>query len=358
MGELLVYGSYGYTGQLIVATALERGIEPVLAGRDLSELEVQASEVGLPYRTFSLEQPEIIEQQLSSVDVVLNCAGPFVHTHQALVEACLETGTDYLDITGEIEVFESIAANDDRAADAGVTLLPGVGFDVVPSDCLAAHLARSVSDPSSLALGFESLGSPSRGTALTMVDGVASGGAVRTEGEIRRVPAGWKSRTIDFGSGERTAVTIPWGDVSTAYHSTGIPDIEFYMALPSSAIHGLRLTRYLGPLLGTAPVKRAIESAVERTVDGPDETERKEGVTRLWGEVTDNEGEETRVARLKTPNGYALTAKTALESALRTIDGEPAVGYQTPSSAFGPEYILEFDDVVRRDAMAPATNVQ
>ncbi len=356
MGDFLVYGSYGYTGRLVVATAIDRGIEPVLAGRDLSELESQASELGVPYRTFDLERPGIVEQQLSTVDVVLNCAGPFVHTHEPLVEACLETGTDYLDITGEIEVFESIAARGERATEAGVTLLPGVGFDVVPSDCLAAHLEGAVSDPARLALGFESLGTPSRGTALTMIDGLVSGGAVREDGEIRRVPSGWNARTIDFGSGERTAVTIPWGDVSTAYHSTGIPNVEFYMALLPWAIRGLRLSRHLSQLLGAAPIKRGLESIVRRTVDGPDATERQHGETRLWGEVTDSEGEETRVARLKTPNGYALTAKTAVESVLRTLDGEPAAGFQTPSTAFGPEYVLEFEGVVRRDAMAPVSS--
>lgn len=358
MGDFLVYGSYGYTGQLVISTAMERGLEPVLAGRDLSKLEAQASEWEVSYRTFDLTRPEIVEQQLSTVDVVLNCAGPFVDTHEPLIEACLETGTDYLDITGEIEVFESIAARDERATETGITLLPGVGFDVVPSDCLAAHLHDAISDPARLALGFESLGSPSRGTALTMVDGLASGGAIREDGEIRRVPTGWNTRTIDFGSGDRTAVTIPWGDVSTAYHSTGIPNIEFYMAVPPGAIRGLRLTRHLGGLLDTAPIERGVESLVRRTVDGPDATERQQGETRLWGEVTDSEGEETRIARLKTPNGYALTAKTAVESVLRTLDGEPAAGFQTPSTAFGSEYVLAFDDVVRRDAMVPASHVQ
>ncbi|RRJ30888.1 saccharopine dehydrogenase family protein [Halocatena pleomorpha] len=359
MSNLLVYGSYGYTGRLIVATAMERGIEPVLAGRNLSELEAQASEWGLTYRTFDLERPEIIKQQLSPVDVVLNCAGPFVHTHEPLLDACLETDTHYLDITGEIEVFESIAARDEQATDAGVTALPGVGFDVVPSDCLAVHLQNAVSNPSKLTLGFESLGTPSPGTALTMIDGMLSGGAVRRDGKIRPVPAGWNTRTIDFGSGERTAITIPWGDVSTAYHSTGIPNIEFYMAAPPWSIRGLRLTRRLGPVLETPPIRRGLESLAKRLIGGPSAEQRQHGETRLWGEVTDEESGETRIARLKTPNGYALTAKTAVESVVRTLNGEPEPGFQTPATAFGPEYVLEFDDVVRRDAMAPpSTQVQ
>jgi short subunit dehydrogenase-like uncharacterized protein len=213
MEDLLVYGSYGYTGRLIVEEAIDRGLEPVLAGRDTSQLEAQSAELGLDYSAFGLDHPVIIEKRLSDVECVLNCAGPFVHTYEPMVEACLTTGTHYLDITGEMEVFERIAARDEQAEEVGVTLLPGVGFDVVPSDCLASHLRSALSDGTHLALGFDSLGSPTVGTALSMVESLDEGGAVRENGRIRRVPQAWKTRSVDYGAGERTAVTIPWGDV-------------------------------------------------------------------------------------------------------------------------------------------------
>ena len=351
MGDFLVYGSYGYTGRLVVREAIERGLEPVLGGRNTSTLESQAVRWGLDCMAFSLDQPDIIERRLEDVDCVLNCAGPFVHTHEPIVEACLATDTHYLDITGEIEVFERIAARSEQAEQAGVTLIPGVGFDVVPSDCLASHLGDALSDATHLSLGFDSLGSPTVGTALTMVESLDEGGAVRENGDIRSVPTAWKTRSIDFGAGERTTVTIPWGDVSTAYRSTGVPNIEFYMALPPQAVRGMRLSRHLGPLLGAEPVKEGLRALVERTIEGPDEEERRQSESRLWGEITN--GDERLVARLKTPNGYTLTARTAVESALRVLDGETEPGYQTPSLAFGSDYILEFDDVVRRDAMPP-----
>jgi short subunit dehydrogenase-like uncharacterized protein len=351
MGDLLVYGSYGYTGRLIVEEAIERGLEPVLAGRDTSKLEAQSAKWGLDCSAFGLDHSDIIEKRLSDVECVLNCAGPFVHTYEPMVEACLATGTHYLDITGEIEVFERIAARDEQAKETGVTLLPGVGFDVVPSDCLASHLGSALSDGTHLSLGFDSLGSPTVGTALSMVESLDEGGAVRENGRIKSVPQAWKTRSIDYGAGERTAVTIPWGDVSTAYRSTGVPNIEFYMALPPKAVSGMRLSRYFGPLLGAEPIKNGLRTLVEKTIEGPNEEERENSESRLWGEITN--GEERFVARLKTPNGYTLTAKTAVESAQRTLDGETEPGYQTPSLAFGADYILEFDDVVRRDAMSP-----
>jgi short subunit dehydrogenase-like uncharacterized protein len=351
MEDLLVYGSYGYTGRLIVEEAIDRGLEPVLAGRDTSQLEAQSAELGLDYSAFGLDHPVIIEKRLSDVECVLNCAGPFVHTYEPMVEACLTTGTHYLDITGEMEVFERIAARDEQAEEVGVTLLPGVGFDVVPSDCLASHLRSALSDGTHLALGFDSLGSPTVGTALSMVESLDEGGAVRENGRIRRVPQAWKTRSVDYGAGERTAVTIPWGDVSTAYRSTGVPNIEFYMALPPKVVRGLRLTRYIGPLLGAEPVQSGLRSLVKMTIEGPDEKERENTESRLWGEITN--GEERLVARLKTSNAYTLTARTAVESARRVLNGETEPGYQTPSLAFGADYILEFDDVVRQDAMSP-----
>lgn len=352
MDALLVYGSYGYTGRLVVERAIEQGIEPVLAGRDTTKLEAQATEWGLDCRVFGLEHADIVAQHIAEFDVVLNCAGPFVHTHKPIVEACLSRGTHYLDITGEIEVFEAIASRSERAEEAGVTLLPGVGFDVVPSDCLASHLGNALPEATHLALGFDSLGAPSPGTALTMVEGLEAGGAVRTDGEIRRTPPGWKSRSIDFGHRERTAVTIPWGDVSTAHRTTGIPNIEFYMALPPQAIRALRLSQHLGPLLTNSLVKDGLRSFIERAIDGPDAEERQQGESRLWGEVSN--GEERLIARLTTPNGYTLTAETAVESARRALDGETPNGYQTPSTAFGTDYVLEFDGVVRQDAREPA----
>ncbi len=351
METVLVYGSYGYTGRLIVEEAIERGLEPVIAGRNVSKVETQANELGLEHRVFETTHAAIVARQLESIDCVLNCAGPFEATYEPIVDACLETETDYLDITGEISVFEAIAEKDEAAAAAGVTLLPGVGFDVVPSDCLGAHLAGALDDPTSLQLGFDSLGSPTIGTALSTLDGLAGGGMIREGGSLKSVGPAYSRQTIDFGEGDRAAVTIPWGDVSTAYRTTGIESVEFYMALPPAVIRALSLAGRLTPLLDSPPVKQTLESVLRRTVSGPSEDELESGVTRLWGRVTD--GTTERVARLKTPNGYALTAKTAVECAKRTLAGDVPVGYQTPANAFGPEFVLSFDGVVRRDAMKP-----
>ncbi|WP_254537373.1 saccharopine dehydrogenase family protein [Halomarina litorea] len=344
---LLVYGSYGYTGRLVVERAVEAGVECVLAGRSPEELEPQAAAHDLPSRAFTLDHPEVVRDHVADADAVLNCAGPFHRTHEPLVDACIDTGTHYLDITGEIEVFQAIAARDAEATEAGAVLLPGVGFDVVPSDCLAAHLAEALPGATHLALGFDSLGRPSAGTLKTMVQGLGEQSAVRENGRITRIPLGSRTRTVDFGEGERTATAIPWGDVSTAYRTTGIGNVEFYAAVPPTVPKWLQMTQGSAWVF-TPAVKRFLESMVDTAVDGPDADEREGGRGLLWGEVTD--GEATDEARLRTPNGYALTVETAVESARRVLAGEVEPGYHTPAGAFGADYVLQFDGVEREDA--------
>ena len=142
MKNFLIYGSYGYTGQLIVELATKDGLRPILAGRDEKKLRAQARKHNLEYRAFSLDGTSKLDSALNEVDAVLHCAGPFVHTFRQMAEACLRTKKHYVDINGEILGFEALAALDAQAKEAGIMLLPGGGFDVVPSDCLAAHVKQ------------------------------------------------------------------------------------------------------------------------------------------------------------------------------------------------------------------------
>ncbi len=344
---LLVYGSYGYTGRLVVDEALERGTDIVVAGRNAEKVETQADETGYEGRVFSLDDLGVVRDNIEDTEAVLNCAGPFSETHPTLVDACLAEGVDYLDITGEVDVFERLAALDDEARDADVTLLPGVGFDVVPSDCLAAYLAERAEDPYYLAVGLRSMTSISPGTARTVVEGLGKSGVIRRDGELRDVPAAWKTRNIDFGDGDGTvsAVSMPLGDVSTAYRSTGIENIEGYVSLPRSARLAARASRYAAPLLRTKPAQAALKRLADAVAEGPDEEERETVKGYVWGEVRGENGK--HVARLRTPETYALTARTALE-ALERAD-EVDAGFQTPATAFGAEFIVEFDGVERED---------
>ncbi|HEX2203976.1 MAG TPA: saccharopine dehydrogenase NADP-binding domain-containing protein [Longimicrobium sp.] len=347
--DFLLYGSYGYTGRLIARRALELGLRPLLAGRSREPGEAQAAELGLEFRAVALDDRAALDAVLADVPVVLHAAGPFSRTAAPMAEACLRTGTHYLDITGELGVFEALAARGAKAREAGVMLLPGAGFDVVPSDCLAAHLKRRLPGAVRLALAFTMVGGGvSRGTATTMVENAGRGGAVRRGGRIVPVPAAWKTRTVDLGRGPMEVTTIPWGDVSTAFHSTGIPEVEVYTRIPRSQRRALVASRYLGWLLGSGPVQRLLKRRIQGGPPGPSDAARARSVSLLWGEAEDAEGRRA-VSRMRAPEGYTLTAATSVEIVRKVLAGQAPPGFQTPSLAYGPDWVLELEGVSRED---------
>lgn len=346
--RLLIYGANGYTGELVARRAVERGLRPTLAGRSAEGVAAMAARLGLPHLTVSLDDGPGLDAALAGRAAVIHCAGPFQQTSRPMASACLRCGVHYLDITGEIAVFELLAREDAEARAAGVMLLPGVGFDVVPSDCLAAHLKRRLPSATSLELAFRSVGGVSRGTATTALAGLGRQGAVRRDGQIVPAPMGRLTRQVDFGRGPVTAVAIPWGDVSTAYHSTGIPNITVYMALPPALVALMRAGAALGPLLGARPARDVLEGLVRRQPPGPDEAARARGLSLLWGEASDPAGR--RVAtRMRAPETYALTAQTAVLIAEKVLAGELRPGFQTPSRAYGPDLVMKLEGVERVD---------
>lgn len=335
----ILYGATGYTGRLVAERALASGERPILAGRGEASVAALGEELDLPWRAFPLTDPGSLRANLADAAAVLSCAGPFVHTSRPLVEACLATGTHYLDVTGEIPVFEAVLGRAEEARAAGLSLLPGVGFDVVPTDCLAAKLAAALPGAVTLELAFASLGGGfSPGTLKTMIESLPHLGAVRRDGRIVGVPAAFDDQTIAFSCGPRRAVTIPWGDVSTAFHSTGIPNIRVYTAMPPRRIAWLRRLRLLAPLAGTALIKRMLADLVEARIAGPAAEQRDSGRTCLWGRAADADGAAVTLT-LDTPEGYSFTADAAVECLRRLLAGEVEPGAWTPSRAFGADFV-------------------
>jgi short subunit dehydrogenase-like uncharacterized protein len=349
MGNFLIYGSYGYTGQLIVERALKEGLHPILAGRNEKKLRLQAERHNLDCRTFSLKDTAKLDSALLEVDAVLHCAGPFVQTFRQMAEACLRTKRHYVDISGEIPGFEALAAMDAQAKAAGIMLLPGAGFDVVPSDCLAAHLKQRLPAARHFRLFLRGVGAGvSRGTAKSAIENMHRQGMIRREGQLVQVPPAWNVRERDFGRGYTKVVSVGWGDVSTAYYSTGIPNIETYFALPQSAINFLRFMRLIGPLVYNRPVKNILKWLVDILVKGPD-LERRKGATAIFvGEVMEPKGERA-VSRLITPEGYTCTALTTVEIMKRALRQDLKTGFQTPSLAYGLNFIMQFEGMRRED---------
>ncbi|MBO1347819.1 MAG: saccharopine dehydrogenase NADP-binding domain-containing protein [Hormoscilla sp. GUM202] len=355
MNKILLYGANGYTGSLIARLAVQLGLRPILAGRNESKIKPLAAYLNLEYCSLALDDAMTLEAELQDVVAVLHCAGPFQQTWKPMVTACLRTKTHYLDITGEWMVLEAIAALDREAKAAGVMLLPGVGFDVVPSDCLAAHLKGRMPAAEKLAIAFQMSadssnlsGQLSRGTATTIVEGQSRLGMVRQNGVLTPVPAAWKTRTIDLGRGPVFTTTLPWGDVSTAYYSTRIPDIEVYTAVSPSLYRMMIASRYLGWFLSLPAVQNFQKRAIALSPPGPTDLQRQQGISLLWGEVEDKVGNKL-ASRLQCPEGYTLTAMTAVTILEKVLAGEVEVGFQTPSLAYGADLILSIEGVVRED---------
>ena len=347
--KYLIYGAYGYTGTLIAEEAVRQGHEPILAGRNREKLEPLGDRLGLETRVASLDNPQRLRTVLDEGPAVLHCAGPFARTAPPMVAACLDTGTHYLDITGEIPVFQELEARDEEAAARDVCLLPGVGFDVVPTDCLARGLAEQFPGANTLEIAIYSVGGVSTGTLKTIIEQIGVGGQVRREGRVVDVPPGWTSRTVDFADHPRRVISIPTADVVTAGTSTDIPNVTAYLYLPSLLRTALRLSRFATGFFDWGLLQTLLKRAVDRWVPNPSAAAREAGRTQVWASVRTAAGER-RTARLQGPHAYTLTARAAVQAAVRVVADGP-VGFQTPGTAFGADFVDALDGVETEGAL-------
>jgi short subunit dehydrogenase-like uncharacterized protein len=360
MSTCLLYGANGYTGRLLAHAALQHGIRPILAGRSQPKLEALANQLcfararnralrPLDFRTFDLQSPERIDTALAGVQVVLNAAGPFTTTSPPLIDACLRCGVHYLDISGEVSALDAVARRGAEALQKGVMLLPAVGFDVVPSDCLALFVARRVPNPVRLAIAVSNLTLVSRGSALTLVGTLPELIWVRRGGSLRGVPPGSLRRYFDFGAGPRLSQAVSWGDSVAAYHSTGIPDITTYFdSTAALRMHDAMLEAF-GWALPRSAWQAWLRSLSQLLPEGPDEQQRAARRAVIVAEAENEQGQRAQ-ARLITPEAYSLTSLTAIAILARVLAGDLEPGYQTPARLFGADYILGFPGVLRHAA--------
>jgi short subunit dehydrogenase-like uncharacterized protein len=336
----VLYGANGYTGTLCAEEAVRRGLTPILAGRREDAVRPLAERLGLAWRAFAVDD---VGAGLDGVAAVLSCAGPFSVTAAPLVAACLAAGASYLDVTGEVDVLEAVYARHDDAVAAGVALVPGVGFDVVPTDCLAARLAEALPGARRLELAVATRGSLSRGTARTMIENLGKPGVERKDGRLVPVALAQHRVDVPFADKPRSCVSIPWGDLASAWRTTGVPDIVTYAAIAPAMALGARALGVASPLLGLAMglpfVQELIGHAVGRLPEGPTAERRESGRAEVWGRVTDEAGKQVS-ATLTTAEPYQLTARSAVRAIERVLAGVPP-GAHTPSRAFGAGLVGE-----------------
>lgn len=341
--QFLVYGANGYTGRLVAERAVQRGLRPLLAGRSAGAVEAVARELDLPCRVFDLGEPAAVDAGLEGVQLVLHCAGPYSATSRPMVDACLRVGAHYLDITGEVRVLEAVLARGDEARASKVVLLPAVGFDVVPTDCMAAKLAAALPDAVRLELAFSGGLEPSPGTAKTTVEGLSIGALVREGGELVKLSRP-RTRDLPLRGGLRSGMSIPWGDLVTAFRSTGIPNITVYTEAPRSLARMASMLGLAAPLLRAPAVVAFLKRQVDARVRGPSEERRKKARMEVWGRVENASGKAVE-GHLTLPEGYELTVLAALASAERVLRGDVPPGATTPSLAFGADFVTTLPGV-------------
>lgn len=347
--DFLLYGTNGYTGRLIAQEALRLGMKPLLAGRNAPALADMARGTGLECIAFRLEETEKLHQALLRCRFALHAAGPFRSTLNAMVAACIRTGRHYTDINGDVYCFERIRAYDGQAREAGVMVLPGAGFDVIPTDCLARHLHERMPDAVRLRIAFASVGSGmSHGTAMTMISKLGEGGMVRRNGKILRRPFGEKGMQVDFGEENLFVMSIPWGDVATAHHTTGIPDIETYTAVRPAVYKLMKLQRLFNPLLRSESVRSLLRRKAAARPPGPDSETRARAYSLVWAELTDASGRSVH-ATMKGPEPYDVTAHGILAVARRILSGDVKPGYQTPAGCYGADLAMEIPGMRRSE---------
>ncbi len=337
----MIYGANGYTGRLTARRAASQRLNPILAGRRARPLRQLAEELALEHRVFRLDDRRAIAGALEGVDAVVHMAGPFSATHAPMVDACLAAGVHYLDVTGEIEVFEQIFARDGEAREAGVALVPGVGLDVVPTDCLALSLSAALPAATHLDLALVVFGSPSAGTLRTIAEGLPRGGWARIEGRLRAVPAGWRNRRIDFPSGKRMAFSVPLGDLACAHRSTAIANITTFTVLPRGGVAAARIADRWPGVAASRPVQGLLRAALKpfgRRSDRP-----PGGRVEVWGEAMEPEGE-SRSGAMLLPDPYLFTADAAI-AALRRVREGIGAGAHTPAQAFGADFVASIEGV-------------
>lgn len=350
--DWMVYGASGFTGRLIAREAVRRGHRPLLAGRSAEKVRILADELGLAHRVFDLSDAASVRQNLQGMRAVLHCAGPFVRTGEPMMRACIAAGAHYLDITGEIPVFQKAFSLHEEAAGAGSVLLPGVGFDVIPTDCLARYVASRLPGANRLELAFAAVASPSPGTARSMVEMLPEGTLVRQQGKLVAIGPGQGGRMIRFSDKERHCIPVAWGDLETAVHTTGLKEITTYMAFPRLLS---RMMSWTGPalqaLLRFDPLRNAAAALAHMAMSGPGAAEQAQGRSHIYACASN--GREKREAWLETMEAYAFTAKSAVLALERTVSSGLR-GYSTPALAFGEDFVLQIEGSIRSEATVPS----
>jgi short subunit dehydrogenase-like uncharacterized protein len=321
MTKLMIYGATGYTGRMAAEHATAAGTPLVLAGRSEAALSKFSADLGVEYRVFGLEDAATIGSGFAGISVLLNCAGPFMRTADALMKTSIRNGIHYLDTAAELDSYRLAEGLDDEAKAAGVMLMPGGGGSVAMLGSLAGHGAARVANPRKIRIALYVAGGLSRGSAISAMENVTVETLARVDGELVTVAADG-IRKFDFGKGAVDCFPVTLPDLITIWRSTGVPDVETFVHLTGDGLP---------------------QGDLSLLPDGPSEDERLANRYQAAVEVTDADGHVAH-SRLDTVNGYTFTAMAAAEAGRRVLAGEVRFGFQAPADLFGSGFAQTIAD--------------
>jgi short subunit dehydrogenase-like uncharacterized protein len=312
----MLYGATGFTGTLIARHACERGHRPLLAGRSAPAIAALGEHLDLPHRAVGLDDPAALRAALADVDLVLNAAGPFLHTASPLAEACLRAGVHYLDISNELPVFSALYDLHELAQRHGVTIVPGVGFGVVATNCLARYVGEAVGGAEELEVAARpAVARPGPGVAATRQEYLPYGGWIRRGGWLRPEPLGSGATMISLPDGPCLAIPVPTGDLEAAFRATGAADVTAYVAVAED---------------------RALDAGADRAQGA-----RSYG----WARATGTDGVSVE-AWLETGESYAFTAAASIRAVEEVRTGS-VPGAHSPATVFGADFPFALPDTLR-----------
>ncbi len=345
--KITIYGATGFTGGLIARELRGRGADFSIAGRDRGKLETLSEELGgVPVRAVAATDAAGLGEMLEECSVVVACAGPFTLHGEALVAAAAETGTHYLDTTGEQPFMRMVFDRyGERAAETGAVLVSGMGFDYLPGDMLAALTAEGMGPLEEIVLAYCVHGfAPTRGTALSGLEIMRGGDVVWADRDWRPAPRSadggrWRfpepigeQRMLRYPAGEQITVPrhVETAKVRTLLNGMVVPPKLMPLAVGAS------------PLLGMAmrtPLRSAMGALIRCLPAAPSEADRKKARFTVSCEARGKSG--TRRGTVRGSDVYGLTAASLAHAA--TLCADPSFdrrGALAPAQAFDPSAFL------------------
>jgi short subunit dehydrogenase-like uncharacterized protein len=341
---IAIYGATGFTGGLIAHELKRLGADFLIAGRDAGKLKTLSEELGgVPFQAVSVDDPAGLRRLLEPCSVVVACAGPFSLYGDPVVAAAADTGTHYLDTTGEQPFMQMVFDRyGEKAAETGAALVSGMGFDYLPGDMIAALTADGMGPLEEIVLAYCVHGfAPTHGTALSGLEIMRGGDVVWSDGNWRPAPRNANGGRWRFPEplGEQRMLRYPAGEQITVPRHVDTARVRTLlngMVVPPRL---MPVAAAVSPLLGLAmrtPLRGAMGALIRRLPAAPSEKDRKKARFTISCEARGKSGSQRR-GIVCGGDVYGLTAVSLAQGAVRCADpGYERKGALAPAQAFDP----------------------